>query len=191
MKRIGKSSLLALLLVLLIDCGVGPKHLSTSNYNHGKTAFQMLQQYDAASAQENSSLQQYAPYRMTASTEMVQIPESSLRTDLENYQLVIDLRSALRSGLNLATIKVEEDNLNADSYRILHQPKLMGYFKSKADSDSQAMYDYRHALFELQPLFLLCSNQVAQYFDSAITATGVCQTAVQNFRTEYKKLLEE
>jgi hypothetical protein len=33
-------------LVLVVGCGEGPKHIPKSDYQHGKAAFEMLQQYD-------------------------------------------------------------------------------------------------------------------------------------------------
>ena len=71
-------------IVFLAGCGEGPKHLPKADYDHGKAAFESLEQYNRTSADS---------FGMAATSQIRQIHNLSLIGALGNYSIALDLRS--------------------------------------------------------------------------------------------------
>jgi hypothetical protein len=150
-------------IVFIAGCGEGPKHLPKADYQHGKAAFELLEQ------EENTSS---AAFGKAASSEIFSINRSrnsGLRQALLDYDAALLQRQLAKGQLTL--LKIEELN---HPERFSQDERLA--LESKAES----------ALGETAPLIKLCRDDVAQYFDASAASSNSCNSELKAYRATHK-----
>lgn len=172
MKRIVTFAVLA----FLAGCGEGPKHLPRDDYQHGKAAFEMLEQFDKASDEPFPHGPKYGPFLLSAAEQMDHInaknSTNGLRNALDGYEEAIDERISARITLTSATTEVEIAQAKKNSDASIH---------ALAEKKSQASL----AVYEIEPIVKLCHDDAAQYFDASAASTNTCRNELTAFKTKY------
>lgn len=159
-------------LALLIGCGEGPKHLPKADYLHGKAAFEMLEQYEQASAGPPPNVERSGPFLLSAAEQEGTIPKGDLMDALGNYQGAIEERVSVEDALALDRVEEETAELKPNN-------------DAAVKALSEKMYAARRAAYDIQPILKLCHDDAAQYFDASATSTGDCKSQLAAFRAKY------
>jgi hypothetical protein len=163
-------------LVLLAGCGEGPKHLLKEDYQHGKAAFEMLEQFDKASDEPFPHGPKYGPFLLSAAEQMDHInaknSKNGLLNALDGYEEAISERISARYALASATTKVEIAEAKPDNDASLHA------LRQKRSEASLAVY-------EIEPIIKLCHDDAAQYFYPSAANTNTCHSELTAFKTKY------
>ena len=144
------------------------------DYKHGKAAFEMLEQYQRASAEQPTSVEHSASFLLAAAEQMDAIPKKNgaLQNSLDDYADAIGARMSAQLSLTTVTIKVESAQLkrnNDASIRALSEQK----------------YTAHRAVLDIEPIIKLCHDDAAQYFDASAASTNTCHSELVAFKTEY------
>jgi hypothetical protein len=160
-------------------CGEGPKHLSKADYQHGKAAFELLEEFDKASDEPFPHVPKYGPFLLSAGEQMDAIDakgsKNGLLDALDGYLNAIDERASARFALHSATTEVEiaETEKNSDAS-----------IRSLTEKKTEASL----AAYEIEPIVKLCHDDAAQYFDAAAASTNSCDATLKAYRSKYPQL---
>jgi hypothetical protein len=98
-------------LILVIGCGEGPKHLPKSDYQHGKAAFEMLEQFEKASSGSLPRIEESGSFLLAAAEQMdamgTRNSSNGLRIALTNYEESINASATAKYDLVLAETAVK------------------------------------------------------------------------------------
>jgi len=165
MKRIA----LLIIFACIAGCGKGPKHLSESDYGHGKTAFQLLE--------ENSAASPMSATRTAAEGQIKEVTNYGLKMALMNYSIAISDRGIATMSVHIALNNIQ-----------------MAELAKSLDAKQKwtAIYqERRQALDELGPILKLCHDDAAQYFDEQAASTNTCASSLEAYDTKYKARFED
>jgi len=161
-------------IVFIVGCGEGPKHLPKVDYQHGKAAFELLEQYDQTSSPS---------FLMAAAKQLDALPsktpESDLMEALVNYEISINSRIGASMGIQMAQLSREKIVLDAE----LGKPSTEDYIKQKAEE----VYAAKRQFEEIQPIIKLCRDDAAQYFDASAASTNTCDSELKAYRAKHDK----
>jgi hypothetical protein len=161
------------MVVLVLGCGKGPKHIPKSDYQHGKAAFEMLQQYDQTLSD---------PFDKAAQPQIDAIDPKNINNGLMrvlvNYDISLNERAAASLEIKLGESTRRNIVLNAE----LGKRDTLAYIKQQADEASAAKKSYE----DIQPIVKLCRDDAAQYFDASAASTNSCETELKAYRATHK-----
>lgn len=153
-------SMLAFCVLLLLGCGKGPKHLSSSDYGHGKTAFEALERANMYDLSSNDG--------QLAEDEIKEISNEGLRDALTKY-------ISARQNTVLWTLTASLD-----------QKKIL---LAKTELERNTLDSARHraegAKNEAEKILVLCHDDAAAFFDENAAATYTCATHLAKFEKDY------
>jgi hypothetical protein len=96
-------------MLFIVGCGEGPKHLPKGDYQHGKAAFELLEQYDQTSSPS---------FLVAAAKQLDAIPsktsESDLMEALVNYEISINARTEASLGIQSTQLSRQKIVLDAE-----------------------------------------------------------------------------
>jgi hypothetical protein len=149
-------------IVFIVGCGEGPKHLPKADYQHGKAAFELLEQEEKTSSQA---------FGKAAYNEIFSINSSraGLRQALLNYDAALTERDLAKSHLML--LKIEE----------LKHPEAFSQ-DERVTREGKA----ESALDETASLIKLCHDDAAQYFDASAASSNSCDAELKAYRAKHK-----
>jgi hypothetical protein len=164
-------------LVLVIGCGEGPKHLPKSDYQHGKAAFEMLEQFEKASSGSLPRIEESGSFLLAAAQQMdamgTRSSSSGLRIALTNYEDSINASGDAKYELASAEIAVKLAQATGGSL-------------SSLSTLTEKQYAAHRAIYEIEPIIKLCRDDAAQYFDATAASTNTCNAALTEFRAKHK-----
>ena len=149
--------------VFIAGCGEGPKHLPKSDYQHGKAAFELLEQYE-----QTSSFQ----FQIAAEKQFEPLVsghlDNGLLRSLMDYEESITERLLANSQLTKA---------RADAIMAKHGVSM----ESLAEKQGELL----HSLDQLEPIIKLCRDDAAQYFDASAASTNTCDSELKVYRAKH------
>jgi hypothetical protein len=165
MKRI--AVLVALLWIA--GCGEGPKHLSQSDYEHGKNMFDTLRMYEGMSNDSLSS-QETISSLTEAEVRSSELTDVRMQRDLRDYAISVlykavacNMRKSAAQHFAAGDVDSGETNWkNVDITALLE-------------------------LGNIDSIIKRCHNDAAQYFDANALNTSPCHDKLVKFEQEYKK----
>jgi hypothetical protein len=154
------ASMLTFCVLLLLGCGKGPKHLSSNDYGHGKTAFEALERanmYDLFSS--DSQL---------AEDEIKEISNEELRDALNNYVMarLVTTNWSLTAALDGKKILLAKPG---------PERSALGPARRRAEMANS----------EAERVLVLCHDDAAAFFDEKAAATYTCSARLAKFEKDY------
>ena len=158
-------------IVFIVGCGEGPRHLPKADYQHGKAAFEMLQQYERTSS---DSFEKSAQLQIEA-IDPKNI-DDGLMPALINYEISLSEMYTASLGIQTGQLARQRIVLNAE----------LGKRDTNEDIRQQAekAYAAKRAYEDIQPIVKLCRDDAAQYFDASAASTNSCDGELTAYRAK-------
>ena len=157
-------------LALLTGCGEGPRHLSKSDYQHGKAAFASLEGYEQAWDQPLARSQ---AYHFAAAEQMGMIHSKALRESLHVYETAISQKISARAALASAEAEIK----SAASGK-----KDVAFLGPLDEWHTDAIETAR----DIDPIVEACREDAAGYFDAHFAGAPMCEKTFSAYLLKYK-----
>ena len=165
MKRIA----MVVALLWITGCGEGPKHLSRSDYEHGKNLFDTLRMYENMS-KDTLSNQETLSSLTEIEVRSAELKDERLKRDLRNYYISVLYKAMACNRRKIAAQHIATGDADPGG-NYWNNVEIMASTESS----------------DLGSIIKRCHNDAAQYFDANALNTNTCHDKLVKFEQEYKK----